>query len=172
MNNDTVGEAVEAFAPQTREVTLAGKTYKVTPLDVERIWPILRHGMPIIESLAALAKQESTPAGSPVAGSAGGQALDQILGGDIATFLRLMADHGDAVMEIAAIALNAKRADIGKAMPDEAYTAVKAIVEVNRGFFETRLLPLLGQQPFLAGSANAIGAALQSNGAGETRSTT
>lgn len=170
MSNDTIGEAVAAFAPQTREVTLAGKTYQVTALEVERIWPILRHGMPIIESLAALTKQDATPAGS-VAGTVGGQALDQLLGGDIAAFLRIMAEHGDAVMEITAIALNGKRDEIGKAMPDEAYAAVRAIVEVNRDFFTTRLLPLLGQQPGVLGAASAS-LPLPSNGAGETRSTT
>ena len=59
-------EAVEALAPETRQVTAGGKTYTVRRLETRQVWPTLRAGLPIIEGLVALI---GPTASSPAAGS-------------------------------------------------------------------------------------------------------
>lgn len=179
-------EAVEALAPETRQITAGGKAYEVRRLETRQIWPILRCGLPIIEGLTALVGKASSPAADSPLGSSsqpGGQspdakpsALASFLGAEIATFLQVMAEHGERITEVVAIALDEKVSTIGKWEPQETYLALKAIIEVNRDFFTHRVAPLLGLQPgglernALADAVQQATRALGNSGAGETLS--
>lgn len=181
MNDNTQAEAVSALAPLTRQVTLAGKEYTVRRLETRQVWPILRGILPIIDGLAALVPKDSSVAGGPSLGAGPGaasqaagvqlQGLAGLFGGEIATFMKTMADHGERVTEMIACALDCKVSEVGKAEIQETYFAARAIVEVNRDFFTQRVLPLLGDST-LGESALAVGIrqSLVNIGAGETPS--
>lgn len=166
-------EAANAMAPATREIEAGGKKYTVRRLETRQIWPILRVGLPIIEGLVALAE----PAGPPLASAPADKAqplgaLDKLIGGELASFMRLMAREGERVTEIAAIALDETVHKVGKFEPQETFLALKAIVEVNRDFFTHRVAPLLGLDLMatVEGGAlgGALGSALSKLGAGQT----
>jgi hypothetical protein len=177
-------EAIDAFAPQTRQITAGGKTHEVKRLETRQIWPILRCGLPFIEGLATFAAPASSPAVEPPPGSSpqAGQpldplpitsALDRLVGPEIGFFLRLMAEHGERINEMVATALDIKVSEVGRFEPQETYLAAKAIVEVNRDFFSHRVLPMLGVDPGRVAPGalvSAMGRALGSNGVGPTPS--
>ena len=185
-NESQNAEAVEALAPETRRVEAGGKVYEVKRLETRQIWPTLRAGLPIIEGLVALT---GSPASSPAADSplgsssrSAGQppdapqgALANLLGPEIAHFLQLMAEHGERITEIVAIGLDETIATVGRFEPQETYLALKALIEVNRDFFTSRVAPMLGLepgQPLQSVLAGAVGQALRSatTGDGETPS--
>lgn len=185
-NEQQNAEAVTALAPESRKVEAGGKVYEVKRLETRQVWPTLRAGLPIIEGLVALA---GSPASSPAADSplgsssrSAGQspdakpsALAKLVGAEIATFLEIMAEHGERITEIVAIGLDETVGKVGKFEPQETYLVLKALVEVNRDFFTSRVAPLLGLQPgqpVQSALAGAVGQALKSAtiGAGETPS--
>lgn len=190
MNDATkqAAEAAAALAPAaTREITGNGKKYLVRRLVTRQIWPILRAGLPIIEGLVGLvgplppAAEPGPPlaAVSAASGPAAGQPsdvpakpLDALLGGQIASFLRLMAEHGDRITEVVAIALDETTRKVGEFEPQEIYLALQAIIRTNTDFFTDRVAPLLGLDPSLvsalAAQDGAVGSALRTLGAGET----
>lgn len=172
-------EAVEAFAPETRQIAAGGKSYEVKRLETRQIWPTLRAGLPIIEGLATLVGT----AGSPLGGDATrpgqspdakqGGALASFVGPEVARFLEIMAEHGERITEIIAIALDEKISTVGHFEPQETYLALKAIIEVNRDFFTTRVAPLLGLnqgEPGRSALAEAVQKVMQTPGGGETPS--
>lgn len=185
-NESQNAEAVEALAPETRRVEAGGKVYEVKRLETRQVWPTLRAGLPIIEGLVALV---GSPASSPAADSPLGSssrpagqppdakpsALANLVGAEIATFLEIMAEHGERITEIVAIGLDETVGKVGKFEPQETYLVLKALIEVNRDFFTSRVAPLLGLQqgqPIQSALAGAVGQALKSAtiGAGETPS--
>lgn len=160
-------EAVEALAPETRRITAGGKPYEVRRLETRQVWPVLRAGLPIIEGLVALVPASSPGAGSPLGGAARTdqaldatkpQTLDSLLGPEVAAFIRLMAEHGERITEIVAVALDEKISTVGRFEPQDTYLALRAIIEVNRDFFQTRVAPLLGLDPSSPGMAALAGA--------------
>ncbi len=186
-NQKQNAEAAAALAPETRPVTAGGKSYQAKRLETRQVWPILRAGLPIIGGLVALV---GSPASSPAADSPlgsssrrGGQssdapkadALEQLLGAEVAGFLKIMAEHGERITEIVAVGFDVNVSTVGKWEPQETYLALKALIEVNRDFFTNRVAPLLGLQPgqpIPNALAGAVGQALKSAtiGAGETPS--
>lgn len=177
-------EAVEALAPETRQITAGGKSYEVKRLETRQVWPTLRAGLPIIEGLVALV---GSPASSPAADSPLGSssqragqppdatpsALAKLVGPEVASFLEIMAEHGERITEIVAIGLDEKVGTVGKFEPQETYLALKALIEVNRDFFTNRVAPLLGLQagqPVSGALAGAVGEAMRTIGAGPTPS--
>lgn len=177
-------EAVEALAPETRQVTAGGKNYTVRRLETRQVWPTLRAGLPIIEGLVALIgpTASSPAAGSPLGSSSrsAGQppdakpsALANLVGAEVASFLEIMAEHGERITEIVAIGLDEKVSTVGKFEPQETYLVLKALIEVNRDFFSHRVAPLLGLQagqPVRSALAGAVGEAVRTIGAGPTPS--
>ncbi len=183
-NESKNAEAADALAPEPRQVEAGGKVYEVKRLETRQVWPTLRAGLPIIEGLVALA---GSPASSPAADSPlgsssrpAGQPLDakpsalaNFLGAEIASFLEIMAEHGERITEIVAIGLDEKVSTVGKFEPQETYLVLKALIEVNRDFFTNRVAPLLGLQagqPVQSALAGAVGQAVRSIGAGQTPS--
>lgn len=179
MQQKQSNEAIDAMAPETREIEAGGKRYTVRRLETRQIWPTLRAGLPIIEGLVALAdpgaaapsgggnrKADGQPPGelSPIA---------RLVGPEIAQFLEIMAEHGEKVTEIVAIGLDEKTSTIGKFEPQETLLAIKALIEVNRDFFTTRVAPILAAQGLLpekTAIAGAVGDAMRIIGAGATPS--
>ena len=186
--NQQAAEAASALAPAaTREITGNGKKYTVKRLVTRQIWPILRAGLPIIEGLVGLvgplppAAEPGPPladvsaASEPAADQPSDvpvKPLDALLGGQIAGFLRLMAEHGDRITEVVAIALDETTRKVGEFEPQEIYLALQAIIRTNTDFFTDRVAPLLGLDPSLvsalAAQDGAVGSALRTLGAGET----
>lgn len=183
-NQSQNAEAVDALAPETRQVEAGGKVYEVKRLETRQVWPTLRAGLPIIEGLVALT---GSPASSPAADSPLGSssrpagqppdakpsALQSFLGAEIAAFLEIMAEHGERITEIVAIGLDVPVSTVGKFEPQETYLVLKALIEVNRDFFTSRVAPLLGLQagqPVQNALAGAVGQAVRSIGAGQTPS--
>jgi hypothetical protein len=177
-------EAASVLAPATRPITGNGKHYEVRRLETRQIWPILRAGLPILEGLSRMVAPASSPAvDSPQSdgGRPPGPALDstpgitKLVGSDAAAFLRTMAEHGDRVTEILAIALDTTIKEVGRFEPQETYLALKAVIEVNRDFFTHRVAPMLGLdtagmgESALAGAVSRALGASGISGAGPTR---
>lgn len=178
-NSEQNAEAVEALAPETRQVEAGGKVYEIRRLETRQIWPTLRAGLPILEGLVALTgSQASSPAADSPPGQqqpAGGQPpeasnLAKLLGPEIASFLEIMAQHGERITEIVAIGLDEKVSTVGKFEPQETYLVLKALIEVNRDFFSHRVAPLLGLKaghPIQGALAGAVGQASRSATTGD-----
>ena len=144
-------EAVEVMDPISRElnVTVDGqpRKYKVVPMETRQIWPVLRLGLPFIGGLNSLFGNAKASAGSPLGGTPGvvqvTDPLAQVIGDDFAGMLRILAENGEAINEMVAIALDEKLAVVGKFQPHDAINAIKAIYTVNKDFFRIHVAPML-----------------------------
>jgi len=124
----------EAIAPAAVSVTLAGHSFAVSPITVERLPAFaraLRPVMPLVSELAALTEESDT---SYVAD----------------TLLALVSEHGELMAEAVAVAVAADRADIpaqrariAKLDAADFLQLALPVVRVNADFFARRLLPLL-----------------------------
>ncbi len=121
---------LSVLEPTTVTVGYRGETLEITPLKVGQIPRFLRAVRPMF---GALAGQVTSPG---VAG--GGVELD---------ILKLVEDHGEGLIEAAAIAINRKPEWVGGGDADQFALLVKAVIEVNADFFAKRVAPLLGNLP-------------------------
>lgn len=182
MSNDPkndAAEAAEALAPEPRTFTAGGKQYSVTPMRSKQLWPVLRAGLPIFDGLVRLAGlKPAEAAGSPLGGSntpagqpAGASSMQTLLGPEISFVLELLAEHGERLEAIVAVAIGETVGKVGDFEPQELYTAVRVVTEVNRDFFTTKVLPMLGAaQTVPAVAAVLRGAEKRISGAGPTPS--
>lgn len=152
MNNETQNnEVAEVMDPVSRElnVTVDGQPrhYKVVPMQTRQIWPVLRLGLPFIGGLNSLFGGAKAQAGSPLGGTPGvvqaSDPLAQVIGDDFAGMLRILAENGESINEMVAIALDEKLTVVGKFQPHDAIAAIKAIYSVNKDFFRIHVLPML-----------------------------
>lgn len=180
--NNQNQEATEHLAPSTKPlaITINGNTvhYTVRPLQTRQIWPILRLGLPLIGSLGGILGVAPAPAESPLVGKPGlAQApaiIEQVVGPEISGLLMAMAEHGEKITEILAIALDEKLTIVSSFMPHDTFLALRAVYEVNRDFFQTHMAPQLGLN-LGAMEESALGQAIKSHlhgtpGDGETQS--
>lgn len=148
-------EAVAAMAPLTQKITATvdGQqlTFEVKRLETRQIWPILRLGLPLIEGLNHMLGLARKPVDSPLGGKPGGdQALDplaEVAGSELAGLIRLMAEKGESISEIVAVALDAKLTTVLKFEPQDTFIALRSIYEVNKDFFQNHMAPQLGLDP-------------------------
>lgn len=173
-------EAVDVLAPMTREVRARGKPYTVQRLETRQVWPILRAGLPVFASLVGMVPGIDPPLGDAPATDQARDPLAAALapygGAELVGFLNVLAEHGEKITTIVAIALDEKISVVERFEPQETYLAIRAVIEVNRDFFTTRVAPLLGLQQG-GDNRNALAAAIQAatakaptTGGGETHS--
>lgn len=182
-------EAADVFAPATRQVKVGSIIYEAKRLETRQVWPTLRAALPIFGALVALVGPAgSSPAADSPLGSSNqpdGQrpdspvepsAIAKLLGPEVALMLEVMAEHGERITEIVAIGYDVKVSTVGAWEPQDTYLALKALIEVNKDFFTSRVAPLLGLkegQPVSNALAGAVGQAvrgMQEVGAGQTPS--
>lgn len=195
--NNQNQEAMEHLAPSTKPlaITINGNTvhYTVKPLQTRQIWPILRLGIPLLGSLGGILGMAPAPraevlegmlgvtpapAGSPLVGKPGpAQApaiIEQIVGPEISSLVMALAEHGEKITEILAIALDEKLTTVSSFMPQDTFLALRAVYEVNKDFFQTHMAPQLGLN-VTAMEESAMAQAIRSHlhgtpGDGETQS--
>ena len=114
----------------THEVAFRGETLTITPLKVGQIPGVLRHIRPILGAIAGL---------SPSPAEAGGGVELDILG--------LVENHGENLIEAAAIAIKRPADFVADADADEFAALVKLLIEVNADFFANKVAPLLAGTP-------------------------
>ncbi len=125
--------------PAGRNVTVAGQSITVRPLTIGQLPRFARAMQPAAPLLA------------------GDQDPD---------WLTLIADHGEALIEGAAVATEMRAEEIEAMAPDEFACLCGAIFEVNVDFFVQRLAPALERvSDRVVAATERIG-----NGAGEIRS--
>jgi hypothetical protein len=134
----------DAIEKPEQQVEVGGRTFVVRPLTIGQLPAFTRHIRPMAGAIAPL-----------LDGAQGEQ-------GDLmATLLDLITEHGDGLIEAAAIALRVKRGEIESLDPMEFLQLLLPVVKVNADFFARRLQPALRQ---------AMGEAAASRGGGQTPS--
>ena len=98
--------------PAPVTIEIAGETLEITPLRVGELSGMLRAVGPFAEELI----------GEP-------------------DFLRLLAEHGEAVIEAVAIAARRPKEWVDQLLVDEAIRLATAVFEVNADFFVQRVVP-------------------------------
>jgi len=106
----------QTFPPVPQVVTVAGAAVELTPIRLGELPRILAVVRPIAADLSA----------EP-------------------DWLALLAAHGDAVLELLALATRCERAWIEGLALDEAVTLASAVFEVNADFFVRRVAPSIAQ---------------------------
>lgn len=105
------------IAPAPATATLLGKPVEITPLTIGEIPKFARAIRPLVGSFTSML---------------GGQFSAELL-------LDLAADHGDALIEAAALGSRVPLEDVRKAEPGEFFDLVGAVVRVNKDFLKGRL---------------------------------
>lgn len=129
-------EDTSVLEPATREVAYGVGTLKVTPLKVGQLPAFTRAIRPIFSAIADIIT--SAPSGGDE--GAGGETHLEV---DLEKIGGLIADHGDALIDAAAVAVRKPRQLIEDGAPDEFVSLLRAIVEVNVDFFD-RAVPREG----------------------------
>lgn len=106
----------QTFPPVPQVVTVAGAAVELTPIRLGELPRILAVVRPIAADLSA----------EP-------------------DWLALLAAHGDAVLELLALATRCERAWIEGLALDEAVTLASAVFEVNADFFVRRVAPSIAR---------------------------
>lgn len=107
---------LDILDPTGRNVTVAGRMVSVLPLTIGQLPRFVRAIQP---------------------------ALPMLAGKEDPDWLALVGEHGEALIEAAAIATGLEVAEIEVAAPDEFVLLCGAIFEVNTDFFVRRLAPAL-----------------------------
>lgn len=135
----------DAIEKPEQQVEVGGRTYMVRPLTIGQLPAFTRHIRPMAGAIAPLLLD-------------GHQSEQSDL---MATLLDLITEHGDGLIDAAAIALRVKREEIEGLDPMEFLQLLLPVVKVNADFFARRLQPALRQ---------AMGEAAASRGGGQTPS--
>lgn len=113
-------EDMSVLEPTFQEVGYRGENLTITALKVGQIPRFLRAAKPVFGALAGLAN--------------GAKELDLV---------GLVAEHGDALIEAAAVATGKTPDWLGEGGADEFAHLIKAILEVNGDFFAKKVAPQL-----------------------------
>lgn len=127
---------LDVLDPAATTVTYRGELLEIRPLTIGQLPKVVRLARPIIEQLFG-------------AGDAEGDAAAD----DVAVLLEVIAEHGEKVIEVAAVVTGRPLAWLSGGDPAEAIELARAIYSVNRDFFDRRLAPqLAGLMPRFAGN--------------------
>ena len=137
---------LEVLAPTGASVAYRGERLEITPLTVGQLPRLVRVARPVIDAVLDL---ESLP------GDNDGALLTLVMD--------MVERHGEAAFEAVAVATGRDLAWIEGGDLAEFIALAKAVIEVNRDFFDRKLAPLLAGR-----AAGAVDA--KSNGAGPTSS--
>lgn len=146
----------EVLDPIQEDVAYRGDSVAVLPLRVGNLPKIARLAKPILGDLEKLV---------PGMFEGGGGKPDAEIDLDIDDVLDLIAEHGDAVFDVAALAVERESDWLRGGDIAEFVGLAKAILVVNRDFFTKMLRPLLGAQ-----AARVAAQAGSSAGDGQTPS--
>lgn len=144
MNEDQVNQVL---FPSTVKVSLpsVGKTASVKKLSMRTSGPVTALVNKVMDdALSAPEKLQGLLGGTMDAGgTAISISLTQLSG--VSFLMKLFAEYATDVAEVAASLTDGlTKDDILDADLDEALLAIKAVVDVNRGFFVGKVLPVLG----------------------------
>lgn len=123
-------DELSVMEPAPSGVPYQGETLNITPLTVGQIPAFSRAVRPMFASLVGLVG--SIPLGDGASEGGGLPGEVRVSPEDV---LALIADHGDAFIEAAAIATRREREFIAKGMLDEFVGLVLEIIRVNADFF-------------------------------------
>jgi hypothetical protein len=123
-------DALDVLEPSGSSVTYRGELIDVKPLTIGQLPKLVRTARPVINAVLAL------------------QTLPDDADGDgfVDLLVGLVADHGEAIYQAAAICIGKTPEWVAGGDLDEFVVLAKALVEVNRDFFVQKLGPLLGSQ--------------------------
>jgi hypothetical protein len=138
---------LDVLDPTGRNVTIAGQSLTVKPLTIGQLPRFVRAIRPAWPQLAGHGEEESAP-----------------------DWLTLVAEHGEALIEAAAVATGMESKEIEALAPDEFVVLCGAIFEVNIDFFVRRLGPAIERASDRMVAAMARIPALIEHGAGATPS--
>lgn len=122
-------EDTSVLEQATREVAYEGGTLTVTPLKVGQIPAFTRAIRPIFSAIGDFIISAPSGGGQPDGGEVSIDIDFEKIGG-------LIADHGDTLIDAAAIAVRKPRDFIANGSPANFVSLVRAIVEVNVDFFD------------------------------------
>jgi hypothetical protein len=123
--------------PPSIEVAYRGLTLVVKPLNIGKFPKFTRAVRPMFAALAGAIS--SDPSGNP--GEGGGLEIN------VSTIVDLVADHGESMIEAAAVATDKNQAWISEGSPGEFIALVRAIIEVNADFFAQAVARMTTQAP-------------------------
>lgn len=127
----------------TREVVVQGKPLKVSPVKVGQLPGFARAIKPVFAALADLLR--SVPSADGAGGGGEPKLEDFHLDLDAGKVLDIIEQHGDHLIDAAAVAVRVERSVIEDAAPDEFVALVRAIVEVNVDFFGRAVAKAIGE---------------------------
>jgi hypothetical protein len=104
------------FDKPMQTVTVAGQEITVTPVSIGKIPKVLRVAKPIIGSVQ-----------------------------DKVDILSIIAEHGDAVLDLASELTGLDRKLLDDAPVDEFITLVEAVLRINSDFFMQKVMPAMGR---------------------------
>lgn len=116
----------DAIEKPEQQVEVGGRTFTIRPLTIGQLPAFTRHIRPMAGSIPPLLE--------------GTESADFV-----GTLLGLIADHGDGLLDAAAIALRVNRSELETLDPMEFVALLLPIVRVNADFFARRLQPALRQ---------------------------
>lgn len=123
---------MSVLEPASTQVSYRGETLQITPIKVGQIPRFLRVARPLFGVLAG-------GVGTSPGGAAGGvSVLDMVA---------LIEQHGEAIIEAAAIACGKPPEWVEGGELDELVNLVRVVIEVNGDFFTRKVVPLLAGSP-------------------------
>ena len=115
-----MSDEFDAIAPIRETILFGGVSYVLAPLTIAQLPPAAR-------ALRAL----------------GPQRLADAFGGDGQQLLDILAEHGEELVNLLAVASGIPVGKIGAAGPDEFVELAAAVIKVNTDFFTQRLAPAI-----------------------------
>jgi len=121
-------DSFDVLEPSGSSVTYRGEGLEITPIKIGELPKLVRTTRGLINALLEMPEV-------PEEGD-----------GLVALILDLLADHGEAAFEAAAICIGRPVEWVRGGDVDEFVLLAQAVMGVNRDFFVQRLAPLLGQR--------------------------
>lgn len=121
-----MSDSLNVLEPAGSSVTYRGEALEVTPIKIGELPRLVRTTRPLINALLAMPQV-------PEEGDA-----------SVTMILDLLADHGDAAFEAAALCIGRPVEWVRGGEVDEFVLLAQAVMGVNRDFFVQKLAPLLG----------------------------
>ncbi len=125
-----MSDPLDVLEPSGSSVKYRSEIIEVTPITIGQLPKLVRTARPVINAVLAL---QSLPE-------------DTEADGFVDLVVDLLADHGEALYQAAAICIGKPAEWVAGGGLDEFVVLAKAVIEVNRDFFLRRLGPLLGSR--------------------------
>lgn len=133
-------DELDVLEPVGSSVTYMGRELKLMPIKVGQVPALVRTARPVLDAVLSL---ESLP--------------DDDDGAMVGLVMDMIAEHGDAVFEAAALLTGEPADELRKGEIDEFVVLAEALFKVNRDFFDRRLAPLLASRAAARQAPSGVG---------------